>query len=147
MAGLPLASVWRRGVGFVADGFLLATLVIVLGAVLGLPPPSATGQDQSVALYLVNLLVQIGYYWLWNSLGWSPGKRLVGLRTVDERGEPPGVERGFRRTVISLLSSLALFVGYVWALWDRRRQTWHDRAAGTYVVVSEHGGLWPRPRR
>jgi uncharacterized RDD family membrane protein YckC len=36
-----------------------------------------------------------------------------------------------------LLSILVLFLGYFWAAWDRKRQTWHDKIAGTYVVKIE----------
>jgi uncharacterized RDD family membrane protein YckC len=83
---------------------------------------------------LVGWLFQLCYHWLWNSLGWSPGKRLLGLRIVTIEGRAPGLGRGFARTTATLLSIFVLFLGYFWAAWDRRHQTWHDRIAGTYVI-------------
>ena len=38
------------------------------------------------------------------------------------------------RYLVAFLSALALGLGYFWMLWDPRRQTWHDKAAGTVVV-------------
>ena len=35
---------------------------------------------------------------------------------------------------MSIVSGLACGLGYLWMLWDPQRQTWHDKAAGTYVV-------------
>jgi uncharacterized RDD family membrane protein YckC len=58
------------------------------------------------------------------------------LRIVTEDGGVPGIDRGFRRTVMSLVSQLVLFGGYLWALRDARNQTWHDKAGGTFVVVA-----------
>jgi uncharacterized RDD family membrane protein YckC len=41
------------------------------------------------------------------------------------------------RAGFSLLSGYALFVGYLWALWEPQRRTWHDLIAGTRVVPVE----------
>ena len=135
-AGLPIASFWRRALGMAIDTAVLAFVLFVLGVTLGLSPTLAASEGEATLLYLVNLFLQLGYYWFWNSIGWSPGKRAVGLRIVMEEGGPPGVERGFARTVGSLVSGLAFLLGYLWALWDPRTQTWHDKMAGTYVVVA-----------
>jgi len=26
------------------------------------------------------------------------------------------------------------FLGFLWMLWDKDRQTWHDKAAGSFVI-------------
>ena len=136
VAGLRLASFWRRALGFALDTLVLWLLLLMFGTLSGLSPGLVATEADATALFLVNLFFQLGYYWLWNSLGWSPGKRAVGLRIVGEDGRRPGPDRGFRRTVGSLVSGLALLVGYLWAAWDRRSQTWHDKMAGTYVVIA-----------
>jgi uncharacterized RDD family membrane protein YckC len=35
------------------------------------------------------------------------------------------------------LSALPLYLGFLWALWDRRHQGFHDKLAGTTVVRVE----------
>ena len=62
------------------------------------------------------------------------GQRVVGLRIVGDDGRAPGAGGGFGRTIGAILSGLALGLGYLWATWDGRKQTWHDKIASTYVV-------------
>ena len=57
---------------------------------------------------------------------------MVDLR--DGTGQPVGYVRAFVRWLGSILSALALFLGYFWMLWDPEKQTWHDKMAGSVVV-------------
>ena len=77
---------------------------------------------------------QVLFRWPWNAIGWSPGKRLLGLRVVDAEGNAPGLVRGFVRSLFALASDLPLFIGYVWAFFDGQRRAWHDHLARTWVV-------------
>ncbi len=81
---------------------------------------------------------------VWNTLfrqgatGQSLGKRALGIRLVGERsGQPIGVGRTLVRQVAHLLDALPLYVGYLWPLWDERRQTFADKACATIVVRVE----------
>ena len=130
-AELELASFPRRAAGFVVDSLLLGAAVLLFTVLLGLSATAPTVEGQ---LFVV--LFRVGYNWPWNSIGWSPGKRVVGLRIVREEGGPPGPSRGFGRSVGAVVSDLLLGLGYLWALWDRNNQTWHDKLAGTYVVLA-----------
>jgi uncharacterized RDD family membrane protein YckC len=98
-------------------------------------------------MYLVLGAVQFGYNLAWNSIGWSPGKWMLRLRTVDITGHPPGLRRGVIRTVASILSSSLFWLGYGWAIWDREHRTWHDRIARTYVVRLPAEDASEAPRR
>ena len=80
------------------------------------------------------------FRWPWNAIGWSPGKRLLGLRVVDAEGHAPGLLRGFVRSLFALASDLPLFIGYVWALFDGERRAWHDHLARTWVVRARDDG-------
>lgn len=73
--------------------------------------------------------------------GATPGKRIVGLRVrpLDHDG-PLGWSAILRRigveyVVFGILSVVYLsLLDSLWPLWDKRRQTLHDKAAGTVVV-------------
>lgn len=39
-----------------------------------------------------------------------------------------------RETLGKFVSSLFLGLGMFWAIWDKDRQTWHDKIAGTVVI-------------
>lgn len=142
-AELELASFARRAAGFAIDSLLLGGAVLAFMALLGLSATNPTADSQVLVL-----LFRVGYNWPWNSIGWSPGKRLVGLRLVRGEGGPPGPLHGFGRSVGAVVSDLLLGLGYLWALWDRNNQTWHDKLAGTYVVrlrPPEDGGEGTAP--
>jgi uncharacterized RDD family membrane protein YckC len=38
------------------------------------------------------------------------------------------------RWIVAYISGATIFLGYLWMLWDPRKQTWHDKAAGSFVV-------------
>jgi uncharacterized RDD family membrane protein YckC len=66
--------------------------------------------------------------------GMSVGKRLVGIRVVNLRGqERLGLARSALRWVVKYGVGGALPVSYLWYFRDLSRRTWHDRAAGTGV--------------
>jgi uncharacterized RDD family membrane protein YckC len=43
------------------------------------------------------------------------------------------------RSLTSLFSLVVAFLGFLWAGWDREKQTWHDKIAGTVVVRMPKG--------
>ena len=137
----------RRATGYGID-MLVAGLV--LGTLSALIDPNAGSQSfwEFDSADARNLALQIPWFWVWNSLGWSPGKRVVGVQIVMADGSAPGPWHGLVRTLVSLVSSFALAVGYLWAWWDPNHQTWHDRVAGTYVVrAAEKSEERPRAGR
>jgi uncharacterized RDD family membrane protein YckC len=59
----------------------------------------------------------------------------VGLEIVDiDTLEHIGYARGFGRIVVSNISGFCLGLGHLWMLWDRRKQTWHDKAVRSTVI-------------
>ena len=65
--------------------------------------------------------------------GRTPGMRRLGLKVETTQGGRPSCWAALKRAGASYLS-FSLYVGYPWAVWDPRRQTWHDKIAGTFVV-------------
>ncbi len=79
------------------------------------------------------------YFWVGHAVwGLTLGKWLVGIQVVRQDGTVPGWWRSAVRAIVSnVAGSLPLFglVDPAWLLWDKRRQTLHDKAAGTFVVA------------
>jgi len=107
------------------DGFLIWLVAIVFAVI-------------EPALYRPAFwLVAIAYYTLLEggARGQTVGKRLIGIRVIDlARGGPIGYGRAFVRTIGRALSFFVFGLGYLWMLWDREKQTWHDKLAGSIVV-------------
>lgn len=133
--GFALASFNRRWVGFLVDQLVIfscALLISILSGVLDDADAAATAQWAVIVT-----LVRIGFGLIFNPRGWSPGKLVVGLRIVNIEGDPPGLRWGIMRTAGAVISETALYVGYLWAFFDTKKQTWHDKIAKTYVVRVE----------
>jgi uncharacterized RDD family membrane protein YckC len=72
-------------------------------------------------------------FWTWR--GQTPGMMLLGLRIArDADGTPPGLARSILRYVGYVVSTIVLFIGFIWVAFDRKKQGWHDKIAGTVVV-------------
>lgn len=78
--------------------------------------------------------------WVWNRwlrqgrTGRSVGKQLLRTRLVDARtGAVPGVGRTAGRELAHVLDWPGS-IGYLWAIWDPRGQTFADKALSTVVV-------------
>jgi uncharacterized RDD family membrane protein YckC len=81
------------------------------------------------------VILQVWFYRRLGRTGRSWGRDAMGTRLVDARtGHPVGGGTAFGREIVSSIFSLALGLGFLWMLWDRRKQCWHDKAVGTVVV-------------
>jgi uncharacterized RDD family membrane protein YckC len=69
--------------------------------------------------------------------GLRVGKMTVGIKVVGVDGQPPTGGRALLRYVGYALSGLVLSLGFLWVIFDRKRQGWHDKMAGTYVMYSD----------
>jgi len=65
--------------------------------------------------------------------GWSLGRALFGIAVRTGDGGPPGLLRLVGREMAHLLDTAALFVGWLWPLWDRRHRTFADLLLRTEV--------------
>ena len=140
---LAYAGFGRRITGLLVDGVVFVVLFSILAGVLSgvvaidaeaLEAGDPDAEDRLATVLLVLLVATFAYGWLLNTIGWSPGKQALGLRVVREDGQPPGLGVGFARTVCWPLSLALLGLGLLWPLFDRNRQAWHDKLAGTYVI-------------
>jgi uncharacterized RDD family membrane protein YckC len=62
------------------------------------------------------------------------GKQFLGIKVVAAAGGQVSWVQAIVREVFKLVSSYALLLGYLWMLWDKDKQTWHDKVAKTYVI-------------
>lgn len=120
------ASFGARAVAWIIDAVPHALVPYALGRATG---SVAIG----VAAFLITGIV-------WSILpeargGMSVGKRLVGIRVRNHRGDGPiGLARSALRWVVKYAVGGVLPVSYLWYFRDPSRRTWHDYAAGTAVV-------------
>ncbi|MBN2438144.1 MAG: RDD family protein [Deltaproteobacteria bacterium] len=82
-----------------------------------------------------SLFASLLYFtWFHGSVGQTPGKMLLGLKVIRASGESLSFGFAFLRWVGYLVSSSLLGLGFLWVLFDSRRQGWHDKIADTLVI-------------
>ncbi|OGO29429.1 MAG: hypothetical protein A2Z16_03235, partial [Chloroflexi bacterium RBG_16_54_18] len=88
---------------------------------------------------LLILLYVISYFvFFWAIVGQTPGKALLGIRIISVAGKKLSVGRALLRYLGYWISTAGLLLGFLWILVDDRRQGWHDKISGTYVVYTWH---------
>jgi uncharacterized RDD family membrane protein YckC len=91
--------------------------------------------DLYPSLALMNVFPVIYFVGFWAWRGQTPGMMVLGLHIRRETdGTKPGIARSVLRYVGYWVSWIALFIGFIWVAFDGRKQGWHDKIAGTYVV-------------
>ena len=66
--------------------------------------------------------------------GQTLGKKAMKIKVVDINTGQPILGRGWTRAGGRILSSIVCALGYLWILWDKDKQTWHDKFATSTVV-------------
>jgi uncharacterized RDD family membrane protein YckC len=67
--------------------------------------------------------------------GQSLGKKVLKLRLVsEETGQPIGMLMAFVRDICHIIDSVICFIGYLFPLWDAKRQTIADKIVKTVVI-------------
>lgn len=132
---MPWPSPWRRIAGWLIE-LLVVALILASGLVVG-----ATLSDGSLFVGFVVALTSMWIYFagLESSRAQAtlPG-RLLGTRVTDLDGRRITFGRATTRHFAMYVSAITPFyVGYLMALWTKRRQTLHDMIARTVVVKSE----------
>lgn len=125
VASGPRAGFWRRLVAALVDG-------ILLGLSAGILVTLIKGGG-----YAIGFILALAYYSYFEGgpRGQTFGKRSVAIRVIDsDSGTSIGYARAGIRYVTSILSALVFYIGYLWMLWDREKQTWHDKFANSVVV-------------
>lgn len=97
---------------------------------------------------LISFLYVVIVFWIWQGLtGVTPGKGIVGIRTVNAAGEAPGVLRAFGRWILWIVDAFpyccAPLVGGITMLSSKNHRRVGDMVAGTFVVDKEFMGAGP----
>jgi uncharacterized RDD family membrane protein YckC len=141
---MVFSGVGRRFVAALLDGIVLGFLTAGISYLGGADAGWTTNEydvivrsgGMSVLMgNLISLIIYGAYYiYFIGSMGQTPGKRIMSIKVVTTSGEHPSFGTAAMRYLVSLLSAAVFLLGYLWAFFNKERQTWHDKAAGTYVV-------------
>lgn len=128
-AVMAYAGVGSRFVAVLIDVILIGVVSSIIGAIFGSSPGEAGAGN------LIQLILSAAYFiYFIGSSGLTLGGRLLGCKVVDANGQVPSYGTAAIRWAMSIVSGAVILIGYLWAFWDKNKQTWHDKVASTYVV-------------
>jgi uncharacterized RDD family membrane protein YckC/Tfp pilus assembly major pilin PilA len=131
---IPYAGFWRRAGAWIID-YIIVTIVARLVLVL-LATGSKPGGGYTFLVLLGSAAFSILYYALLESSGMQAtlGKKALDIKVTDLQGEQISFLRALGRVFAHIISYFTLGVGFAMAVFTDRRQTLHDKIAGTLVV-------------
>ncbi len=121
VSSFPKAGLWER----LCAAFLDIILILILSGI------AHVGSFR--------LIVALAYFagmWTWR--GTTIGGIVLKLKVVRADGRPLTFVVALVRGLAAAFSVVILFLGFLWIAWDKDKQGWHDKIAGTEVVRLPH---------
>lgn len=150
------AGFWRRFIAYMIDGFIISAIFTILAIIAGgayfAGAISGGGAHALIAqlenpermteftgwIWLFSIAINIAYFtYFHGATGRTPGKKILSLQVVSTNGTAISFGTAFLRSAGYLLSSAVFCLGYIWIGFDKKKQGWHDKIAGTVVVIRE----------
>jgi uncharacterized RDD family membrane protein YckC len=145
----PKAGFGVRLVAYLIDSLILGAIAVALimipMLIFGLG--AGLGRRGGTALGIVGVLVMIVAWvlvigisilyplWFWAKKGYTPGKKVMGLRVITQTGECPlGWGPAFLRLLGYWINGMIACLGFLFILFDAEKRGLHDMIAKTYVV-------------
>lgn len=143
---LEYVGFWPRVGASLIDSILVAfilwpLLTMIYGIGYWTDAAFVKGPFDLVVSYVLPAIAVIAF---WIAKQATPGKMAISARIVDaETGQHPSTGQLIGRYLGYFVSMLPFFLGIIWVAFDRRKQGWHDKLAGTVVVRSKFHGPEP----
>ncbi|MDR0407478.1 MAG: RDD family protein [Campylobacteraceae bacterium] len=135
---ITLAPLGKRFIAYAIDDFIVAVLMCVAFSSAISAASSSEESLQMLFEYLtphfiaVKIVYQTFFVYLY---GATIGKMAVKIRVIYIHNiEKPGFYLSVIRSITRVISEAVLFIGFLWAFKNSKRQTWQDITAQTLVV-------------
>lgn len=119
---------WKRFVALIIDTLIMIIPAIILG---------------SVTKYMGGIIIGLLYKPVFEAspLMATPGKAMMGLVVVSEKGDRLTIKQAYIRYFCSILSGMVMCIGYLMNLFTAKKQTLHDMIAETVVINQQAADL------
>ena len=150
------AGFFSRAAAYIIDRLIVFAIVFVIMLVIDyflslfkldqwLAARIGSSTNQIITTLLssigITLIVDIFYnVFFWMLSGQTPGKRFLGVRVMRADGQRLKLRNAVLRQIGYYISTI-LYLGFIWILFDNKRQGFHDKIADTIVTYS-----WPEGR-
>jgi uncharacterized RDD family membrane protein YckC len=138
------AGFWVRVGATIIDTLLIMVVLVPLLVAIygwGYFDAEKTGFVAGPADFLLSYIapaVAVIVFWIYRQA--TPGKMALSIRIVDATtGSAPSTGQCVGRYFAYFVSIFPLGLGLIWVAFDKRKQGWHDKLAGTVVIRSKKG--------
>ena len=145
------AGFWLRFLAYMVDfiilfffGLFIESLFGINNALMNAKSLSELKAVEASANYTMSIWASIVFglvyyivFWVDND-GATPGKKLLGIKIIKSNGEKIRFSNAIIRYIGTFISAFTILIGYLWIIWDKKKQALHDKIAGTLVIRTEH---------
>jgi len=131
------AGFWVRFGAWLIDyaGVLFFSIILyIILAILGFDP---TNMDRGLDVVLTYIYMVLYFTFFIATWSTTPGKRIYGLKVVNEDGNKVSWSMSFKRALLQPLSTFLFGAGYTNMNKNGKEQAWHDRKSHTIVTQKE----------
>ena len=134
---ITLATIKQRAFAYTVDEILISILFMII--FFGKIPQDSTYEQtlnllNSLFSYVILLKIIYQTFFVWY-YGATPGKMMFKIRVISTIDlENPSIIYSLNRAIVRIISESLFYVGFLWALTNPKRETWHDKVAKTLVV-------------
>ena len=140
------AGFWIRVWASFIDTVLIALITVpILLAIYGEQYLESENIIEGPMEFLISWVlpaIAVITFWIYRSA--TPGKIAISSKIVDAKtGGQPSTGQFVGRYFSYFISTIPLGLGFFWVAFDKKKQGWHDKLAGTVVVRKKN--IRPEP--
>ena len=137
---ITLAPLQKRVLAYFIDEILVSVLFALI-YLDQLPENISTEEtiniNNSLFIYVVLLKVAYQTFFVW-MYGATLGKIFLKIRVISTVDlENPSFLWSLNRASFRIISESLFYLGFLWAVLNPKRETWHDKVANTLVVDAQ----------
>ncbi|MFD3000401.1 RDD family protein [Pontibacter toksunensis] len=124
-------GLWLRSVAFFIDFVIIgvvASLIIIISVILAYPDTFS-----GINSLVIFIIIWTSYFTIYEAsyIHGTIGKKQMGIMVVDYQNQQLKPSQSFLRNLSKLF-----FIGFILILFDRKRQSFHDKLSKTFVVFN-----------
>jgi uncharacterized RDD family membrane protein YckC len=114
---------------------LIVVFLLIKSLSIEIDNPTTILNSILVPYLVTSMIIEIFYFTYFHGVtGQTVGKWICSIKVIDENGNLLGFKRAFIRYVGYLIVRLSLYIGFMWIIFDKKKQGWHDKIARSYVI-------------
>ncbi len=140
--GMPPLAHWGLRVGAYLLDILITVVPMYLLGFIDLAISDNPNEPGVFFLIGVVYAIGMGFFQLYKegSTGQTFGKKIVGISVRREAdGSVLGFGMAFVRKLAHILDGIPCYIGWLWPLWDDKKQTFADKVCSTVVIQVPKG--------